>query len=378
MKGMATLSWMRLRGILRKEGLQIMRDPSSILLALVLPLMVLFLEGYGVSLDAENVPLALVLQDGGAESRELAARFRGSRYFNVTQVRSGQAARKLLRRGAVDGILTMRNDFKNNLVRGTEAPVQLILNGVDSNRARLVQGYAAGVLSVWAQARRHRGEMGRLPPVSIEHRIWFNEAARSTNSIIPGLIAMIMTLTGTLLTALVIAREWERGTMETLLTTPLRMNEFLVAKTLPYFVLGMGGMGLTVAVGMVVFGVPLRGSIGALCLLGSLFMLASLGLGLLFSAAIRIQFVAAQAGILAGFLPAVFLSGMIFDLESTPTAVRLISYLVPARYFVSASRTIFLAGDVWSVLVKDAAALLLMSTAFLGLARFHLQRRVEV
>lgn len=368
-------SWMRVGGFLRKEFLQIVRDPSSILLALVMPLVVLFLEGYGVSLDAEDVPTVLVLEEDTPAAREIAARFRGSRYFRVDPVASGHRAREAMTAGEAEAMITLRGDFESAVNRGEAGRVQLTVNGVNSNRARLIREYAHGVLGRWAAVRRQRGRAAPVPQVQVEQRIWFNEAARSTNTIIPGLIAMIMTLTGTLLTALVVAREWERGTMETILSTPLTTNELLVGKTVPYFVLGMGGMALTVIAGVAVFDVPLRGSLGAMVLLSSLFMLASLGLGLAFSAGIRVQFVAAQAGILAGFLPAVFLSDLLFDLQSTPWFVRALSFVVPARYFVSASHTVFLAGDVWSVLAVDAAALLAMSVVFLGIARHHLGRR---
>jgi ABC-2 type transport system permease protein len=365
-------------GFLKKEVLQILRDPSSILLALVMPVVVLFLEGYGVTLDPDRVPIALVLGESTPQTLEIAARFQGSRYFIVERVRDSQTATDLMRHRKVDGIITIQSGFSSELTQTGSAPVQVILNGVDSNRARLIQGYAQGVLLRWAQIRIHRGEQAVLPPISVDQRIWFNESARSTNTIIPGLIALIMTMTGTLLTALVIAREWERGTMEAILVTPLRTHELLIGKVVPYYILGMMGMGIIVAAGMLVFHVPLRGSLFALTLLGSLFMLASLGLGLVFSAALRVQFVAAQAGMVAGFLPAVFLSGLLFDLESTPRFIQIVSYVVPARYFVSASHTLFMAGDIWPVLIPDAFALLVMSVCFLAIARYNLGKRLRV
>jgi ABC-2 type transport system permease protein len=194
---------------------------------------------------------------------------------------------------------------------------------------------------------------------------------------VPGLITLIMTLIGILLTALVVAREWERGTMEAMLVTPLRRVEILLGKIIPYYVLGMLGMGLSVGVGVTIFQVPFRGSIPALLLLGSLFMLASLGFGLLLSAAIRIQFVAAQVSIVAGFLPAFFLSGLLFDLESTPRFIQFISYIVPARYFVSISHTLFLAGDVWPILLPNGLVLAGMAVFFVGMAFKKITKRLE-
>jgi ABC-2 type transport system permease protein len=194
---------------------------------------------------------------------------------------------------------------------------------------------------------------------------------------VPGLITLIMTLIGILLTALVVAREWERGTMEALLVTPLRRVDLMLGKVLPYYFLGMLGMGLSVVVAVTVFQVPFRGSIAALVLLSSLFMLASLGFGLLLSAAIRVQFVAAQVSILAGFLPAFFLSGLIFDLESTPRFIQIVSHVVPARYFVTISHTLFMAGDIWSVLLPNGLVLAAMAVFFISMAYRNITKRLE-
>ncbi len=371
------LKLMRLRGFLRKEVLQIRRDPSSIVLAMVMPVVLLVIFGFGVSLDAKNVPVALVLDDAGPEARELAARFTLSTYFRSFRVMSVREARRMLDRRDVEGIVHVQSDFSDCLARGGTAPVQVIVNGTDANRALLVQGYAGRVLKVWMQQRAARGLNAPVPGVVVEPRIWFNDAVDSTYFLVPGLVALVMTLIGVLLTALVIAREWERGTMEALLVTPLRTGEIMAGKLVPYFVLGFMGLGLSAGLGLVVFHVPFRGSATTYVLLAALFMLASLGLGLFISAAIRVQFVAAQASIIAGFLPAFFLSGLLFDLESTPLPIQIISHVVPARYFVSASHTIFLAGDVWSVLAWDALVLAVMAMVLIGLARSRIGKRLE-
>ena len=368
---------LRVRGILRKEMLQILRDPSSILLAIVMPLVMLFLFGYGVSLDAENVPVAIVMGDKGAAARELAARFSLSRYFEPRTATSMAAAEKALTLGKVDGIVHFREGFSSDLATRHQARVQMIVNGIDANRARLILGYARGVLEKWAAVRRARGEPAVVPAVVVSPRIWFNGAAESRNFLVPGLITLIMTLTGVLLTALVVAREWERGTMEAILVTPIRRFDLLLGKVLPYYVLGMLGMVLSVVVGMSLFDVPFRGSFTALFLLSSLFMLASMGFGLFVSAAIRSQFPAAQISILAGFLPALFLSGLLFDLSSTPGFIQLLSYIVPARYFVSISHTLFMGGDIWPVLIPDALALAFMAVFFLALAYRKITKRLE-
>jgi ABC-2 type transport system permease protein len=255
--------------------------------------------------------------------------------------------------------------------------VQLIVNGIDANRAGLIQGYVRSVVNQWSTVRQARGDTAARPPVSISQRIWFNEEAESRNFMVPGLITLIMTLIGILLTALVVAREWERGTMEAMLVTPLRRFDILLGKILPYYLLGMIGMGLSVGVAILVFQVPFRGSVTALLLFSSLFMLASLGFGLLLSAAIRVQFVAAQVSIVAGFLPAFFLSGLLFDLESTPLFIRIVSHVVPARYFVTISHTLFMAGDIWPVLLPNGLVLAVMAVVFIGLAFRKITKRLE-
>lgn len=370
-------SLMRLRGILRKEALQILRDPSSIALAIVMPLVLLFIFGYGVNLDAEYVPIAVVSDDSSSMARDLLERFELSTHFQVFPEKSISSAEALLSRRDVDAIVRLQDDFSDRLQSGHQAPVQLIVNGIDANRARLIQGYVRNVMGKWSAVRRERGETAGRPPISVAQRVWFNEEAESLNFMVPGLITLIMTLIGILLTALVVAREWERGTMEAMLVTPLRRVEILLGKILPYYVLGMLGMGLSVVVAVTLFRVPFRGSLSALLLLSSLFMLASLGFGLLLSAAIRIQFVAAQVSIVAGFLPAFFLSGLIFDLESTPAFIQLVSHVVPARYFVTISHTLFMAGDIWAILLPNGLVLAGMAVFFITLAFRKITKRLE-
>ena len=369
---------MRLRGLLRKEILQIRRDPSSILLSLVMPVALLFIFGYGVSLDAENVPVAFVMEEPAAVARELAARFELSTYFRPVYTSSIRQAQTWLNEGRVDGIVHLKGDFPRRLTVQKRAVVQLILNGTDANRARQIHGYARSVLHKWIQIRQARGEPAATPAVTVDQRIWYNESGISRNFLVPGLMTLIMTLIGTLLTALIVAREWERGSMEAILVTPMTRFDLLLGKILPYFLLGMLGMVICVIFSIVVFHVPFRGSIAALIFLSSLFMLASLGFGLFVSATIRVQFVAAQISILAGFLPALILSGLLFDLESTPPFIQVISHLVPARYFVAISHTLFMAGDVWPVLWPNAAALAAMALIFIGLAYRKLSKRLEV
>lgn len=371
------LSFMRLRGILVKESLQILRDPSSIALAVVMPIVLLFLFGYGVSLDADNIPTALLDDDRSAAAAELAGRFTLSPHFQLQRADSLTEARQLLEQRSVDAIFHIPATFSEQLARQEPARLQLIVNGVDANRARLIQGYARTTLSGWTAIRKARGEQVSQAGVTIAPRVWYNESSESRNFLVPGLLTLIMTLTGILLTALVVAREWERGTMEAMLVTPLGRFEILIGKILPYYLLGMLGMGLSVTVAIFVFEVPFRGSLMALVLFSSLFLLASLGFGLLLSAAIRIQFVAAQISIVAGFLPAFFLSGLLFDLESTPLPIQVISHVVPARYFVDISHTLFMAGDIWPLLIPNGLVLGTMALFFFSLAYRNITKRLE-
>ena len=362
-------SLMRMRGLIRKEFLQVLRDPSALAIAFVLPVVLLLLFGYGVSLDAEHVPIALVVDQPSPDTTSLCAEFEHSRYFRPTYVGGIHAAQQAMMERRVDAIVHLREDFSDKLRSGRTAPVQLIVNGVDANTARLVTGYVQGVYIKWLQ---HKSEAERLPltiPVEVQQQAWFNRNQRSRNFLVPGLIAVIMTLIGALLTALVIAREWERGTMEALLVTPVSMSEVLLGKILPYFILGLGGMAISVAMAVWQFDVPLRGSIWVLLMGTSLFLLTALGMGLLISTVSRIQFVAAQVAIITTFLPAFILSGFIFDIGSMPKPIQIVTYAIPARYFVAILQSVFLAGDVWSIIIPNSLALAAMAALFLGLTR---------
>ncbi len=367
----------RLAAMVYKELLQVLRDPSSMGVAFVLPVLLLFLFGYGVSLDARDIPLAIVVEQPDGATADVLGAFQRSEYFRPAVYHSIQDAQAALRHHQVDGIVWLRSDFARRLLGGGEAPIAVRVNGVDANQGRITEGYIQGVWLAWLQ--RWLGEQGRPLPAAalLAQRVWFNAALISRHFLVPGLIAVIMTLIGSLLTSLVIAREWERGTMEALLVTPLRMEELLLGKLIPYFVLGMAGMLLTVVLAKWQFAVPLRGSFWLLLLCSALFMMVTLGMGLLISILARSQFVAGQIAIVSTFLPAFILSGFIFDIGSMPAAVQAVTYLVPARYFVAILQTLFLAGDVWPVVLANSGALLVMAVLFLSLVRRRLRRRLE-
>ena len=370
-------SAMRLKGLVRKEFLQIVRDPSSIAIAFLMPIFLLVLFGYGVSLDADHVPIALVAEAPSSDSVDFMASLQGSHSFAPRFMATMPEAEQALRLGEVKGIIRLRSDFSRQLRRPDGAPIQVIVDGVDANTARLVLGYVEGAWGSWLAGQAARRGQSLATPVAMEARIWFNSELKSRNYLVPGLVAIIMTLIGALLTALVMAREWERGTMEALMVTPASMTEVLLGKLIAYFVLGTGGMLLTVGLSVWLFEVPLRGSFWVLWVCSSLFLLAALGMGLTISTLARSQFVAGQIAIIATFLPAFLLSGFIFDIGSMPAVVQAITHVIVARYFVAIVQTLFLAGDVWSVILPNALALVVMAAIFLTITWKKSRKRLE-
>ena len=370
-------SAMRLKGLVRKEFVQIVRDPSSIAIAFLMPFFLLVLFGYGVSLDADHIPVALVAEQPSADTADFFASLEGGHYFDPLHALTLAEAEQALREGRVNAIVRLRANFAERLRRPDGAPIQVIVNGVDANTARLAQGYVEGAWGNWLMHRAASQGQELSTPVDLEQRVWFNSELKSRNYLVPGLVAIIMTLIGALLTALVMAREWERGTMEALMVTPASMTEILLGKLIAYFVLGTGGMLLTVGLAVGLFEVPLRGSFWLLWMCASLFLLAALGMGLTISTLARNQFVAGQVAIIATFLPAFLLSGFIFDINSMPAPVQVITHIVVARYFVSIVQTLFLAGDVWAVVLPNAFALLVMALIFLGITWRRSRKRLE-
>ena len=368
---------MRLTGMIRKEWLQILRDPSSIAIAFVLPVVLLFLFGYGVSLDAYHIPIGLVVDKPDSNTASFVASFDHSEFFAPRNFSNIQQAQRALAERHIDGIVWLRGNFSSQLLAGEDAPIAVRVNGVDANQARITEGSIQGAWLAWLT--RYAARHGRdLPlPVALEQRIWFNAALISRHYLVPGLVAIIMTLTGSLLTAMVVAREWERGTMEALMVTPLRMQEMLIGKLVPYFLLGMGGMLLTVVLAVWQFEVPFRGSFLALTGASALFMLVALALGLLISIVSRNQFVAGQIAIVVTFLPAFILSGFIFDINSMPLPIQGITHLVPARYLVSILQSLFLAGNVWPVYWANMGAMLIMLMVLAKIVRRKAYKRLD-
>ena len=365
----------RVWSLVKKEARQVTRDPSSIAIGIVLPVILILLFGYGLSLDVTNTPVAVVLEDPSPAATDLAASFRLSPYFDARLMTSMREAQELMLARKVDGIVRIRPDFGRRLSQG-DAEVQVLVHGVDANHARIVQSYAQGAVGQWAARRGAEGKKILTGPVVVQSRLWFNETNESRYFLVPGLIVLIMTLIGALLTSLVMAREWERGTLEALFVTPVRPEEILLGKTIPYFILGMIGFALCLLAAKFLFDVPFRGSVIVLTGASTLYLLVALAIGLLISSAFKSQFVASQITLLVTFLPAVMLSGFLFDLRSMPAAVRVITYLLPARYYVTLLQTIFLAGDIWVVILPNAAVLTGMMIVLLWLTRRVTQKKL--
>ena len=357
----------RLRALLVKEMLQIIKDPSSILISVVLPVLLLFLYGTGVSLDLDHLKVGLVLEDSAPDVQSFAKALTDSRYFDVTLKRDPRELREDLEKGAIRGMLVVPSYFSDFRKRPSKiAPIQVIADGSETNTAHFVQNYASGAFQKWLIQQRIDGNMPNpIPPLKVENRYWFNEKLESRYFLLPGSLAIIMTLIGTLLTSLVVSREWERGTMEGLMATPVSIIEFVLSKLISYFILGMISMILCVAISLLIYQIPFKGSFLALAVISSLFLLSSLGSGLLISSYCKNQIVASQASLVVGFMPSYILSGFIFEISSMPLPIQWITYAIPARYFVTCLQSIFLVGDVWPLFVKN-----LIPIVFIGLLLF--------
>lgn len=365
----------RLRALVRKEFLQLGRDRSSLLLGVFLPLLLILLIGYGISLDVKNVPIAVVLEDASPAARRAVSFLDGSDYFSPYYVTSLKEGESLLRRRDAEAILVLPPDFSRQLARG-EARAQAILYGVNTTTAMTAQGYLeAGFMAMAAEAAYSAPHTPGY--VTTESRLWFNDANTSTWFFIPGLIMLIMTIVGVFLTAVVMAREWERGTFESLFVTPVQAAELILAKMIPYFCVAMAGMLLCLLAGRFLYELPLRGSL--LLILGTsmLYLIVALGIGLTISAVTKKQFVACQIALLVSFLPSVMLSGFLFDLHSQPLVIRVISQLFPTTYYLQILKSLFLTGNHWPLLVKNSLLLAGYAVFFLGLAGHITRKKVQ-
>lgn len=345
----------RMRALLVKEVFQIIKDPSSILISMVLPIIFLFLYGTGVSLDLDHLRVGVVLEDTSPDAQTFAKSFTDSSYFDVTFKWDRRELLDDLERGVIRGMVIVPSyfsDFRKH--QNKVAPIQVIADGSETNTANFVQNYAKGAFAKWAIQEQLNGQnVIPMPPLTIQTRYWYNEQLESSYFLVTGSLAITMTLIGTLLTSLVVAREWERGTMEGLMSTPMGIIEFVLSKLIAYFLLGMISLFLSVSLALLIYHIPFRGSFWVLCLISSVFLFTALGTGLLISTYAKNQIVASQASIIAGFMPSYMLSGFIFEITSMPLPIQWLTYLMPARYFVTCLQSIFLVGNVWPLLIKN-------------------------
>jgi ABC-2 type transport system permease protein len=370
----------RLSALIRKEFQHMLRDKSTMLIGVFLPMVLILLFGYGLSLDIKNTPVAIALEDPSPTANDIASSFALSPYFAVTTVSSMQEAQKLLNDKKVNSIIRFPNNFSRQYALG-QGKIQVILNGTDANTASIVKGYIEATLGVWSQKQLERTQAGKnrgtIGSITVEPRIWFNSANTSTWFLVPGLIVLIMTLVGTFLTSLVVAREWERGTLEALFVTPVRPMEILIAKIIPYLSIGLFGWLLCVLAARFMFAVPIHGSLWILFFCSVLYLLVAVGIGLFISSATKNQFIASQLALISSLLPAMMLSGFLFDLRNVPPFVRMVGQALPATYFMDVTKTLFLAGNIWPLIIKNSLVLMAYALLFLFLARRKTQKRLN-
>lgn len=369
----------RLKALIIKEFYQMIRDPSSIMISVLLPLILLFIYGYGVSLDLNHLKVGLVMEDTSPDAQSFARALMDSRFFDVKLSRHRSDFEADITSGKIRGIIVIPSYFTQFRERGENnlAPIQVISDGSEPNTASFVQNYVQGAWQSWLQQEVFSSNLKGLSLVQTLPRYWWNEQLESRNFLLPGSLAIIMTLIGTLLTALVVAREWERGTMEALMSTPVTIKEILIGKLIPYFILGMISMTMCVLITTLYYHVPLRGSIWLLAVVGGCFLFTALCVGLFISSLAKNQFVAAQISIISSFLPAFMLSGFVFEISSMPAPIRMLTYIFPPRYFVSSLQTLFLVGDVPRLIILNLIPILFIGFVMLTLTALKTVKRLD-
>ncbi len=362
------MSLSRLLAMSRKETIQLRRDPRSMMLAFLLPMSLIVFFGYAISYDVKNITALVLDQDRSVSSRGLIAAFESSGYFEVVEYLTSHNQIELrLGRGVALLAVVIPPDFSRDLLSNRPAPVQLLLDGGDSNTATIAKNYAEAIVARFSVEALSEGADITVP-VEAETRVWYNETLESTNMVVPGLIAVIMSVIAAMLTALTIAREWERGTMEQLAATPVHRFEVILGKLLPYLVIGLIDVALAVIAGLVVFGVPFRGSVLLLVVLTLMFLFGALGFGIFLSAAVKSQVLVTQAAMISTFLPALLLSGFVFAIPNMPLVLQALTYAVPARYFVTVTRGILLKGVGVQTLWVEGVAMIAFASIGLLLA----------
>jgi ABC-2 type transport system permease protein len=355
----------RLLAVSRKEVLQLRRDRRSLVLAFVLPVLLVVIFAYGISWDVDEIRTVVLDQDHSARSRALVETFRASGFFTLETVATPAEVDRRIDRGQAQLAVIIPPDFAANMGRGVPARVQAVVDGSDANTATIVLGYTQAVVQAYTRQLLQEKGLAASPAVQVESRVWYNEELVSRNMIVPGLVAVIMMIIAAMLTSLTIAREWERGTMEQLASTPVHRGEVVLGKLLPYLAIGLVDVVVASLLGVFLFGVPFRGSFVLLMVASTLFLIGALGLGMFISAATRSQLLATQVAMIVTFLPAFLLSGFMYAIEVMPRGLQLVTLLIPARYFVVVTRGIFLKGVGAEVL--HTQVLLMIAFAALGL-----------
>ncbi|HVJ04441.1 MAG TPA: ABC transporter permease [Candidatus Saccharimonadales bacterium] len=377
------MKYNRVRAIAWKEALQIRRDLRSILIVVAMPVILMLAFGYGVSFDIKHLPTYVFDRENSQQSRELVQRFRGSEYFNVRkQVDNYRDLVKAIDAGDCQLAIVIPPQFSEKMREGGPVSVQALVDGTDGNSANVGMGYADAVVLGYSQQIqldwvRQRGQRAMDPPIAVAARTWFNEDLESMANIVPGVVAIVMAVVGTFLTSLTIAREWERGTMEQLISTPVSPLELMVGKLSPYLVIGLADTALCAGIGVWWFGVPFRGSLAVLFISSTLFLCVVLSLGYFLSVALKSQLAASQASMIATFLPAFLLSGFIFPIDQMPAFIQVVTHFIPARYFMSIIRAVFLKGTPLVLLWEDLLALFLFASVLIVVATRAFQKRLR-
>lgn len=376
----ATGFWRRLWALVKKEFRQMLRDRSNLLVGLALPVTLILLFGYGMSFDVKDVRVAMVLEDASPRAQQVLAGLRGSTYMEPRWAGSMPEAEQWLRRHEVEAILRVPPGFSGRLQSG-DAKVQLVVNGSESTSAATIESYVNGVLALWAQKETDRagpaGQTLAAGSVQVQQRLWFNEAGESTWFLVPGLLVLVLTLIGAFLTSLLIAREWERGTMESLFVTPVRPLEIVLAKLIPYVGVGLVDLAMCLLAAHFLFEVPMRGSLGMMVLGGTLYLVVSLLMGLFISGRTRNQFLASQVALLGSLLPSMMLSGFIFDLRNSPALVQVTGHLLPATHFMGLAKSLFLMGNHWPTIMQDLGILLIYAVLLLWATLRTVRKRLD-
>ena len=372
---MPHLSIRRLLAVTRKEVIQLRRDKRSLAFAFVLPIFLLLVFGYAISWDVRNIAMVVLDYDRSQASRAVVDAFRSSGYFSVVEQPARNAAvDRVIDRGAATLALTIPPDFAKNL-RGGTARLQAVADGSDANTATIALGYADAILLNYSAGVLLESRV-RFP-LAAQSRVWYNEELRSRNMIVPGLVAVIMAIIAAILTSLTIAREWDRGTMEQLASTPVAPFEVVIGKLIPYAGIGLIDIAMITTLGIFLFRVPFRGSMVLLFVMALLFLVGALGVGIFISAVARSQLVATQAAMVVTYLPSFLLSGFIYTIDNMPPALRYVTYLVPARYFLVVTRGIFLKGVGLSALATQALLMIVFAATGLGLSMWRFRKVIE-